>query len=71
MEKETTKAFATPYKYIIDIDDLYYIHKWDMEKEGYVIFDKTGYDIITANQIVEQLNKGEQSHIVDLYVDLE
>ena len=40
MEKETTKAFATSYKYIIDIGDLYYIHKWDVEKEGYVIFDK-------------------------------
>ena len=25
---------------------------------------------VTSNQIVEQLNKGEQSHIVDLYVDL-
>lgn len=63
------QAFVRLYQSIIDIDNLFYIHKWDTEKEEYVIFDKKGYDIITANQIVGHLNEGTQPQITDLYAD--
>lgn len=69
MEENPKQAFVRLYQSIIDIDNLFYIHKWDTEKEEYVIFDKKGYDIITANQIVEHLNEGTQPQITDLYAD--
>lgn len=69
MEETPKQVFARLYQSIIDIDNLFYIHKWDTEKEEYVIFDKKGYDIITANQIVEHLNEGTQPQITNLYAD--
>lgn len=69
MEEIPKQAFVRLYQSIIDIDNLFYIHKWDTEKEKYVIFNKKGYDIITANQIVGHLNEGTQPQITDLYAD--